>query len=388
MKSVIRFTLFFILPIAIFIMWIGGFFSSKIPPGYAKETPKVVTGLKVEEVKKQPVYQKVKIDGYTVSSDMTKVATKLMGKIYKINVKEGNFVKKGQILAIVDHSDINAQKEELMAALNELKAGREEALAGKKAAQAQYEYAKLTYERLKNLYMDNAVPKQKFDEAKMHYEAAKAQLEQVDAKLKQLDAKEKQLKAKLKQLQSVEKYAFVKAPFDGYVVKKMADEGDMANPGMPLFVIGKNKSQFQSFIDVKYLPYVKNGQELKVFIESLNRNLDAKITEINKNADPHNNSFSIKADFKEKGIPVGLYGFSYIKGKKEEKILIPTSAIVRLNDISSVYVVDENGILHLIPVTLGEKYNGKYEVKTGLSEGQKIVIENTEKACDGCRISF
>ncbi len=387
MKSVLKFIFFFVLPIGIFILWIGGFFSHRIPPGYAQENPKVVSGLKVEEVRPTEVYERYKIDGYTTSSDTAKVSTKLMGKVYKVNVREGDFVKKGQILAVVDHSDLLAQKEELKAGLAELKAGKEEALAGKKAAQAQFEFAKITYERVKNLYLDNAVPKQKLDEAKMHYDAAKAQLEQVEAKLKQLNEKEKQLKAKMKQLQSIEKYAYIRAPFDGYIIKKMIDIGDMSAPGMPAFIIGNKKSQFQSLIDAKYLKYIKVGDTLKIHIDALNEDVNGKIIEKNQNADPHNNSFSIKATL-DKNLPVGLYGFSYIKGKKTKKILIPLSAIVRQNNITSVFVVGEDGILRLVPVSLGEVYGDKVEVKGGISVGDKIVVSNTEKACNGCRISL
>ena len=256
MKSIAKFTLFFILPIAVFILWIGGFLSERIPAGYAKEAPKVITGLKISEVKLEKVYEKYKIDGYTTSKNIANVSTKLMGKVLKINIKEGDFVKKGQLLAVIDDSEIKAQKQELSAALKELEAGKEEALAGEKAAQAQYEFMKKTYKRIKNLYEENAVPKQKVDEIEMKLKGAQAQLEQIKAKLKQLEAKEKQLNAKLRQLQIMENYAYIKAPFDGYIVKKMIDIGSMSAPGMPVFVIGNKNIYFQSFIDAKYIDKV------------------------------------------------------------------------------------------------------------------------------------
>jgi len=387
MKNVAKFTLFFILPMAAFILWIGGFFSDRIPAGYAKEAPKVVSGLKIETVNKQKINEKYKIDGYTTSKETAQVSTKLMGKILKINVKEGDYVKKGQLLAIVDTSEIKAQKQELMAGLKEIEAGKEEALSGEKAAQAQYDFMKTTYQRIKNLYKENAVPKQKVDEIEMKLKGAEAQLQQVKAKLKQLEAKEKQLQAKLKQIQIMENYGYIKAPFDGYVIKKLMDVGSMASPGMPVFIIGNKDIQFQSFIDAKYINNVKVGDKLTVYIDAVNKTYKGKVVEKNENADPMNNSFSIKIDIPDE-IGVGFYGKSYINAKEEEKILIPETAISRLNDISAVFIIDENGILHLTPVELGEKYNGKIEVKSGIKEGQKIVVEGIEKACDGCRVSL
>lgn len=387
MKSTFRFTLFFILPITVFILWIGGFFSERIPAGYAKETPKVITQVKVEEVKPETVYERYKIDGYTTSQNIANVSTKLMGKILKTNVKEGDFVKKGQVLAVVDTSEIKAQKQELLAALSELKAGKEEALAGKKAAQAQYEFMKTTFNRIKNLYEENAVPKQKVDEIDMKLKGTQAQLEQVNAKLKQLEAKEKQINAKLKQIKIMENYGYIKAPFDGYVIKKMMDVGTMAAPGMPIYVIGNKNIQFQSFIDIKYVKSIKVGDKLPVFIDALGKTVEGIVVEKNKNSNPMNNSFSIKIDIPDE-IGTGFYGRSFIKVKKVEKILIPLTAVDRKNNITAVFTVDEKGIVHLTPVDLGEKINGKVEVKSGLEKGQKIIVKGIEKACDGCRVSL
>ncbi|RMD45561.1 MAG: efflux RND transporter periplasmic adaptor subunit [Aquificota bacterium] len=387
MKNVAKFIAFFILPIAVFILWIGGFFSNRIPAGYAKEAPKVVSGLKIETVNKQKVYEKYKIDGYTTSKNTAQVSTKLMGKILKINVKEGDYVKKGQLLATVDTSEIKAQKQELLAALKEISAGRKEALAGEKAAQAQYDFMKITYKRIKNLYQENAVPKQKVDEIEMKLKGAEAQLDQVKAKLKQLEAKEKQLQAKLKQIQIMENYGYIKAPFDGYVIKKLIDVGSMAAPGMPIFIIGNKDIQFQSFVDAKYINNIKVGDNLTIYIDAYNKTYKGKVVEKNENADPMNNSFSIKVDIPDE-IGVGFYGKSYINAKEEEKILIPETAVSRLNNTTAVFVVDDNGIIHLTPVELGEKYNGKIEVKSGIEDGQKIVVEGINKACDGCRVSL
>ncbi|RMA92491.1 efflux RND transporter periplasmic adaptor subunit [Hydrogenothermus marinus] len=387
MKGVIKFTLFFILPIALFILWLGGFFSNRIQPGYAEESPKVVSGLKVIEINKQPVSERYKIDGYTTSKETANVATKIMGKILKEYVKEGDYVKKGQLLAVIDTSDIKAQKQELLAALKELKAGKEEALAGKKAAEAQLHFMQITYKRLKNLYEENAIPKQKVDEIEMKLKGAQAQVDQVNAKLKQLEAKEKQLQAKLKQIEIMEGYGYIRAPFNGYIVKKMIDTGSMASPGMPIFIIGNKDIEFQSFIDAKYINNVKKGDTLSIYIEPLRKSFKGKVIEKNSNVNPMNNSFSIKVDIPD-DMGVGLYGYSYINVKKDEKILIPKTAISRLNDTTAVFIVDKNGILHLTPVDLGEEYNGKIEVKSGITEGQKIVVSDVDKACDGCRVSF
>jgi Multidrug resistance efflux pump len=112
-------------------------------------------------------------------------------------------------------------------------------LAARKAALENYEFAKRTYERFKNLYQENAISKQQLEEIETKMIAAKSMVDQVDAKLGQLKAKESQVKAKLAQVNVMQGYTVIKAPFDGYVLKKMNDEGDMVAPGMPIFIIGE-----------------------------------------------------------------------------------------------------------------------------------------------------
>lgn len=387
MNSLIKFGAFFVFPMVLVILWIGGFFADRIPPGYAKEQPKIVEGVKIETITPQKVEEKYKLEGYTTAKETAKVATKIMGKVLDIKVKEGDYVKKGQLLAVIDISDIKAKEKEALAGLEELSKAREEALAGKEAVLAQIEFLEKTYNRMKALYEENALPRQKLDEIEMKLKGAKAQLKQIEAKLKQLDAKEKQVKAKLKQVKIMESYGYIKAPFNGYVIKKMANIGDMANPGMPLFVIGNNKLQFMANVDVKYIDRVNIGDVLTIEIDATGKTYKAKVVEKNTNADPSNNSFTIKANIENpKGLGAGFYGKTYITVADEEKLLIPESAIKRWNQVEGVFVVSPDGILRFKPVKLGEKYKDKYEVKAGLVAGQKIVVEGVEKACDGCRV--
>lgn len=387
MKSVIRFGLFFILPIIMVILWIGGFFSDRISPGYAQEQPKIITGVKIDVIKPTKIKETYKLEGYTISKETAKVATKLMGKVLDIKVNEGDFVKKGQLLAVIDISDIKAKEKEALAGLEELSKAREEALAGKKAVLAQISFLEKTYNRMKTLYEENALPRQKLDEIEMKLNIAKAKLKQVEAKLKQLDAKEKQVKAKLKQVKIMKNYGYIKAPFNGYIIKKMANVGDMANPGMPLFVVGNTKLQFLANVDVKYIDKVNIGDILNIKIDATGKIYKAKVIEKNNNADPTNNSFSIRATIQNpKKLGAGFYGKTYIIIDETEKLLIPETAIKRWNQVEGVFVVSPDGILRFKPVKLGEKYEKKYEVKSGIVAGEKIVIDGVEKACDGCKV--
>lgn len=385
MNKTVKFILFFVVPIALFILWLGGFLSHRVEPGEAKEKGKVVSGLSVITVEEKEVPNLYQSDGMITAENNAKVSTKWMGRILKIYVNEGDYVKAGQTLAVLDDSEIKQQKNEALAGLEELSKAREEALAGRKAALENYEFAKRTYERFKNLYQENAVSKQQLEEIETKMIAAKSMVEQVDAKLAQLKAKESQVKAKINQVNIMEGYAVIKAPFDGYVIKKMNDEGDMAAPGMPIFIIGEKKLQFIANLDESLVDKVKVGDQLEIQIGD--KKITGKVIEKNPNIDPMNRTFKIKLDIPySESITSGMYGKLLIPVDTVKKVVIPKSAVFKWGQLTAVYTVDKDNIIRLTYVKLGEDYGDTVEVLSGLKHGDRIISSQTEKACDGCRL--
>lgn len=385
MNKQIKFILFFVLPILVFILWLGGFIGHRVPPGEGKVEGKVITGLQTVLVGSEEVWSYYKADGNIVGENNAKVSTKWMGRILKIHVKEGDYVKAGQLLATIDNQEIVQQKNEALAGLEELSKAREEALAAKKAAVENYEFAKRTYERFKNLYQENAISKQQLEEIETKMIGAKSMVEQVNAKLAQIDAKEKQVKAKINQVNIAVGYGEVRAPFDGYVVKKMMDEGDMAAPGMPIFIVGDKKLQFVAYLDESLLDKVKTGDEYDV--EVADKRFKAKIVEKNSNINPMNRTFTVKFGLPfDVSLASGMYGKVYIPAQKSQKVVVPKTALFKWGQLTSVYTVDERGVMKLTYIKTGEDYGDKVEVLSGLQPGMKIILKDVEKACDGCRL--
>ncbi|NPA13091.1 MAG: efflux RND transporter periplasmic adaptor subunit [Aquificae bacterium] len=387
MGSVVRFILFFVLPIAVFILWIGGYLSPRVEPGYAEEEAKKVVNLPTMVVKTTRVEKTYQVDGSVIADNYAKVSTKLMAKILDIKVKEGDTVQKGQLLAVLDDSELKQNIKEAKAGLEELAKAREEAKSGLKAAEAGYQFAKRTYERFKNLYKDNAVSKQQLEEIETKMIGAKAQVDAIKAKLKQLDAKEKQVKAKLNYIKIMQGYAYVKAPFNGVVIKKMNDVGDMAAPGMPIFIIGDKNLRFLTMVDEKLINSVNIGDTIEVNVETIGKTYDATVIEKSNSVDPVNRTFKVKAELPfDPELKPGMYGKVRIKIGEEEKILIPKSALVRWGQLDAVYTVDEKGIAHLTFVKVGEEIDGKVEILSGLKPGDVIVVSGVEQACEGCKV--
>ena len=99
---------------ALTVAWLGGVFQPKIAPAEVHETPKKVSGLKVETVKPQNLNIVARFAGTVIAQDTARISTRIAGFVEKIYVHIGDRVKKGQLLMVIDPKDLIARKESLL----------------------------------------------------------------------------------------------------------------------------------------------------------------------------------------------------------------------------------------------------------------------------------
>ncbi len=361
----------FLLVIFVIVLWLGGFFARKEKPGEVQRERSLVEGIKIGAVEKVSQIE-APYTGQVVADKRIEIATRLMGRIREVYVKEGQEVKAGQLLATVDAEDIRSQ----ISALDNQILQAQEAL---RAAMANYEAVGKTYERYLALLKEGAITQQEFDQIKAQFESAKAQVEQARAGIKALQSQKQAIGANLN-------YSSLVSPVGGYVTQKMADPGDLAVPGHPLFVVESPPYLFEVFLPERYVNSINVGQEYNVYIPSLERVIKGVVREVSPSLDPATKTFRVKVSLERvQGLKSGMYG-SLLIPKKVEALLVPKEAIVKRFDFTGVWVVKPDNTLELRFVKLGELRGDKVEVLSGLKEGERIVIEGIEKACEGCRI--
>ncbi|NPB05986.1 MAG: efflux RND transporter periplasmic adaptor subunit [Aquificae bacterium] len=372
MRTVLKYLFFLVLPVTLIIMWLAGVFHEKIHAKEVERPAREVTGVKTAPVK-AVTEVKVPFSATVTASDRAEVSTRVMGYVVKELVKEGQLVKKGQTLYVIDPRDVKAQTEISRQRI-------EQARKNYLAAKAGYEAAKKTYERFKKLLKEGAVTQHEFDMVEAQFKAAEARLKAAEAEIK---VAQEAYKAATAQLSYVE----IKAPFTGYVVQKFADKGDIAAPGHPLLVLEKRPYKVEVSLPEKYQKKVKLGDELEVFVEALKKSFKAKVTELEPAVDPYTRTFKVKALIEGEGLKSGLYAKVYLVEKLDKPtVLVPKSAVYRRWDFTGVFVVLPEGIIELRMVRLGREFDGYYEVLSGVEPGEVIIVEGVERACDGCRI--
>ena len=297
------------------------------------------------------------------------VATRLMGYIKQMNVDEGDVVHKGETLFEVDPSDIYSM-------INQAQAGVMQAQNGVLMAKLAYADAEKDYERFKNLYEKGAVPKRDFEKMKLNMDLRSSQIKMAEAMLAQAQAA-------LKQAKDQKKYAKVKAPIDGIVVRKLANVAEMAIPGHPVLVLaGLASIQARAFVKEGDVKEIKKGQNAKIFISAVNKTVKAKVSSIIPSADPATHSYLVKFTLNNKeGILPGMFAKVYVTIGKKEGVVIPYDALTSRGGVVGVFV-DNNGVAKFVATQVLYQ-DGEDVAVTNIQAGEKVVVLAPANMTDG-----
>ncbi|MBB4038068.1 MAG: efflux RND transporter periplasmic adaptor subunit [Dysgonomonas mossii] len=311
-------------------------------------------------------------EGFYLSGEVTakqtaNISTRMMGYITKIYVKPGDKVASGQLLVSISSDDILAKKAQVQAMITE--------------AEAASKNAQRDYERFKTLRSQNSV--------------SDKELEDVSLQNTSMNAKVQMARQQMNEINAMLSYTNIRAPFSGVVTQKMLDEGSMANPGMPILTIEQSgELQIVASIPENYIPYVKIGDVVKIELKSLGTTIDGKVSELSPSAFRTGGQYSMKLaiDAKDKtNIRSGMYVNILIPNKTGEdissKIMLDKNSIVYRDQLTGVYVIDDQNQANLRWIRLGKTIGNQVEVLSGLSQNDRIVSKAEGKLYNGVKVS-
>jgi len=315
-----------------------------------------VSGVTIETVTLSQADEYIETSGTVKAKTTSIVASRMMGTITSLKVKEGDRVHAGQTLATVDDSDL----------VQRVRAAEK----GVEAARQQKALADITYQRYKRLYDDKALTGQELDQVETQKNVAEMEYERA--------------LAMHQEARVYQGFTRVTAPVSGIVTEKKIDLGSMAVPGMPLFTIEDTSGyRLEANLDEKHAGKVKQGMEARIYIEALSREIKGVITEVVPSVDPMTRTFLVKISISGEGLRNGSYGKVSIPAGKKEALLVSKKAIVEKGQLTGVYVVDANSILTYRLIRPGRVYGDMVEVLSGLNPNERIIVDGVEKAIDG-----
>ncbi len=370
-NSLTKFTL--ILPAAaIAVMTMVGCSESKPP---AQAPAEKIHGVALMQVQKTTVPDAVEATGTVRAALSAQLASQVMGTITRVNVHEGDRVRRGEVLVSIDE----AQQQ---AAYTGAKAGLLASQESIAAADADYALAESTMKRYQMLYDKKSVSPQEYDEVKTRLAAAQARRDAAHAGRTQAEAG-------VSQAGTAMSFTKVRAPFDGIVIAKLAEPGAMAAPGVPLVIVeDPSRFRLEAQVDESKIGAVKLGETVPVVIDSLGEQpISGKVTQIVPAADPGSRTFTVKIDLPANPqMRTGLFGRVRFSRGEREAIAIPRSAVLSRGQMQAVYVVGSDQLASLRYVTLGAASADQVEVLSGLQSGDRIVTQPGDRELSGKQV--
>jgi membrane fusion protein (multidrug efflux system) len=363
----------------------------EIEPGTSTKTPPAITGVSVAtaRITDEPVlYEAV---GTVTAGIRSELASKLLGTVEAVHVREGDLVKKGDPLVLIDPRQVRAGFRGAEAGLSEAEKGLAAARSNRDAALASEKLALATYERYLNLSKDDSVSVQEFDEVEARYQQARAALEQAEAVVEGAAARVKQAEAAVATARINKKDAVIRAPHDGIITGKTVDSGDLAKPGMPLLTLETTEGFcVDAVLPETYVDHIQPRQKVSIEVPALKTGLlEGDVCTIVPTADTRSRSFMVKIKLPiDKKVKSGLFARVRIPTGSSRKLLIPRAAIVTRGQLTGLYLVDSENIAHFRLIRTGETFADAVEVLSGLKEGARYVVGPPVDLTDGSRVEL
>jgi len=348
--------------------------------------PETISGVKTAKAELQQVADEIEAPGVVRSAATAQVAARVMGTITEVAVREGDAVRRGQMLVRLDEQELQARLSAADAALESARAGREEAARGLAAAEAQDQVAAKTYGRYQFLREQKSVSAQEFDEIEARQRAAQAARAAAEARGRQAEAMLARAESEASAAKTVAAYARVVAPFDGVVVRRTAEPGAMASPGDVLLTLeDTSRYRLEATLEARSAAAVRRGSAARVRLDAVpEREFTGTVVELEAGADAASQTVRARIELpRDAAIRSGLFGRAWFARGTRKVLAVPRSAVIERGQLRALYVVDAAGLARLRFITLGVDIGGLVEVLSGLAEGERIVLEAQGRELDG-----
>lgn len=353
------------IPVLIVVLALGGFIINKIQAQPAAEKAsrgvQAVRSAAAEKTKSQKILQ---VTGTIDAADRELITARVGGIVESLHVDNGDLVKAGQTLI-----QIESQGYESLVAVNE---------SALTKAEVQLNSTRTVFERMEKLHEIGAVAEQDFENTRAAYIAAQAD---VSAASIALDNARRDLG-----------HTRVSAPINGLAANRNVIRGQMVAPGTPLMEV-QDLAEVFIYISIGQddVGSIKTGMTAEVTVDAFPGHIfEGVLTSINPAANPQGRVFTAKvtAANPDDLLRAGMFANVKIHTGAELAILsVPEEALTTKQEQFYVFVPQGDAV-KMIPVEIGQVYDGRVEITQGLTEGQVVITSNINKLKENDRIQI
>ncbi len=332
-----------------------------------KDTEKVVAVPVTMGVAGRSTGNEIEASGQIKPEQTAYISSRVMGTITRIHVKVGDKVSKGQALVNISSPDMISKRAQTEASIAE--------------AEAAFGNAQKDYERFNNLYKKQSASAKELDNITLQYNAAKSRLEAA-----------RQMRNEVNNMIG---YTSISAPFNGVVTQRMADEGNTANPGMPLLIIEQNGVlEANAMLSESVISAIKKGQLANIYIKAIAKNIQSTVSAISPSGSATGGLYQVTFNIPaadQKGLYSGmyvnisipvLYDSANIQTDKGS-LFIPVDAVVKKEQLSGIYTVSHQQTAIFRLVRTGRISGDKIEILSGLSANESFILRAEGKLYNG-----
>lgn len=326
--------------------------------------------------------------GYVLARRQATVSSKVTGKVVEILVEEGMKVQDGQVLARLDDTNVRAN-------LKLAEAQTEAAKAALAETRARLEEAEKQFKRTSDLTSKNVASASEFDRAEAEVKSLRARLE---SQASQISVAEREVAVWQQQLEDT----VIRAPFAGVAISKNAQPGEMISPisaggGFTRTGIGTivDMKSLEIEVDVNesFIKRVQTGQPIEAVLDAYpDWKIACKVIAIIPAADRQKATVKVRVGFEQldprilpdMGVKVAFLGTAAV-GTEAPEVLVPKVAVREDGGRSVVWVVKDGRLTRRV-ITTGITKGSEVSIASGLSEGEKIMIEGPAKPVEGMAV--
>ena len=315
-------------------------------PAAAKAVSRIPVG--VESLSPKEFKHFIEVQGQVEADKNVMVSPKTAGALNNILVKEGQYVKRNQVLAIIDDALIKSQIEEL---------------------NTQIELAKILYQKQKNLWDQEIGTEVQYLTSKNQYES---------------------LKSKLATLNEQKQMARIKSPISGTVDAIMPKIGEAVAPGQPAFrIVNTSDLSLKAEVSEAYIPYIKKGDIVDIDFPTIDKEIKARISSVGQFIHPNDRTFTVEVRLPNNSLfKANMFGDLKINDRTvKDAIVVPLNVIQRSEEEEFVFILgkNENGetIAKRKVVETGLSDTGNIEIKNGLNAGEELITAGFNNLSEG-----
>lgn len=331
-------------------------------PAIVVPVAELIAQLKLAPVSTQPVVETLRVAG-SIDFDeqrLARIGATITGRVTEIDVLLGQEVKKGDVLARLNSSELSTQQ---LAYLR---------------ARAQLELNRRNAERAQSLYEADVIGAAELQRRQSEFQISVAEARAASDQLQLLGVTPASIDRLGKQ-GAVNSLTPVVSTLNGHVVERKLAQGQVVQPADALFVVA-DLSRLWAVAQVpeQQVSQVKVGQSVSIEVPALgNEKLVGKLIYVGQTINPETRTVLVRTelDNRDGRLKPAMLASMLIEARAIERLVVPASAVVRENDEDHVFVAEGDGVFRLLKVKLGPEQSSQRVVLSGLKGEEKVVVD-------------